>query len=74
MRRTARLDRVVRRREAPALIVIMIVLADRRRLSALRRQPQIRPRLFARLDAGGDENIQRLRLLQRIDRVVADVR
>ena len=41
-------------------------------LPALRRQPQVRPRLLARLDAGGDQNVQRLRLLQRIDRVVAD--
>jgi hypothetical protein len=35
-------------------------------------KPQFRPRLLARLDAGGDQDLQRLRLLERIDRVVAD--
>jgi hypothetical protein len=39
---------------------------------ARRREPQIRPCLFARLDARAHENLQRLRLLERIDRVVAD--
>ena len=29
-------------------------------------------RLLARLDAGADQDLQRLRLLERIDRVVAD--
>src|SRR5208337_5239464 len=35
-------------------------------------QPQLRPRLLARLDAGRDEDLQRLSLLQRVDCVVAD--
>jgi len=37
-----------------------------------RRQPELRSRLFARLDPRPNQQAQRLRLLQRIDRVVAD--
>ena len=48
--------------------MIRIELRDSRRL----RQPQLRPRLVARLHAGVDQDRNRLRLLQRIDRVVAD--
>jgi hypothetical protein len=40
--------------------------------AALRPQSQIRARFLARLDARADQDLQRLRLLQRIDRVVAD--
>ncbi|MFZ1962187.1 MAG: hypothetical protein WAU78_01730, partial [Roseiarcus sp.] len=66
--------RLVRRREPPALVVVVIVLPQptRRRLPALRREPQVGARLLARLDSRADENVQRLRLLQRVDRVVAD--
>jgi hypothetical protein len=41
-------------------------------LPARRRQPQIRARLLAGLDARADQDLQRLRLLERVDRVVAD--
>ena len=41
-------------------------------LRGRRRKPQIRPRLLARLDARADQDLQRLRLLERIDGVVAD--
>jgi hypothetical protein len=39
---------------------------------ALRRKAQIGARLLARLDAGADQDLQGLRLFERIDRVVAD--
>jgi hypothetical protein len=35
-------------------------------------EPQLGPRLVARLDAGRDKDVERLGLLQRIDGVVAD--
>jgi hypothetical protein len=41
-------------------------------VSAGRRKAQIGPRLLARLDARADQDLQRLRLFERIDRVVAD--
>jgi hypothetical protein len=43
-----------------------------RRPARRRPEPQLRPRLLARLDAGVDQDLQRLRLLERIDGVVAD--
>ena len=56
--------------------MIRIELSQRirraRRPRALPGQPQIRSRLLARLDAGVDEDAERLRLLQQIDGVVAD--
>ncbi|MGD0565595.1 MAG: hypothetical protein ABSA66_21245, partial [Roseiarcus sp.] len=70
----AGVDGAVCRREAALFVVVVIILPEPTlcRLPALRRQPQVGARLLARLDAGGDEDVQRLRLLQRIDRVVAD--
>ena len=71
----ARLDRVVGGREPPAFVVIGIELAERRlSLAALRREAQLGAGLGDRLDPRADEDVQRLRLLQRIDGVVADVR
>jgi hypothetical protein len=51
--------------------MVFIVLPEIAALT-LRRQPQIRPCLLARLDPRADQYLQCLRLLQRIDRVVAD--
>jgi hypothetical protein len=67
-------DRAVRRRELPALVVVRVVLRHPLRdgRPARRRKAQVRPRLLARLDAGADQDLQRLCLLERIDRVVAD--
>jgi hypothetical protein len=44
----------------------------RRCCSRCRSEAQVRARLLARIDAGRDQDVERLRLLQRIDRVVAD--
>ena len=44
----------------------------RRCCSRCRSEAQVRARLLARIDAGRDQDVERLRLFQRIDRVVAD--
>jgi hypothetical protein len=63
-----------RRREPPPLVVIRIELPQRRPRLPLAPEPQLRPRLLARLDARGHEDIERLGLLRRVDRLVADMR
>ena len=40
--------------------------------AAVRREPEVRAGLLARLDARADQDLERLRLFERIDRVVAD--
>ena len=57
--------------ELPQWCVLNPALGDRWR-PARRRKPQIRSRLLAGLDARADQDPQRLRLLERIDRVIAD--
>src|ERR1700722_8752766 len=47
-------------------------ICEGRRLHARRPEAEIRPRLLARLDPSAHENVERLRLFERIDRVVAD--
>jgi len=65
--------RIVCRREPTLLVVVRVVLPQShpRHVSA---QPQFGARLLARFDAGRDEDLQRLSLLKRVDRVVADMR
>jgi hypothetical protein len=63
-----RIDRVLDIREPPLLVVIRIELGDPRRPV----EPQLHPRLLARLRPGVDKDRDSLSLLQRIDCVVAD--
>ena len=66
LRRAAGGARPLRCRELPVGRVVMrIVLPQPDALRRFGRQPQIRPRLLACLDPRADENVQRLRLLQR---------
>ncbi len=72
----ARLDRAVRRRKTASLVVIVIILPQgrrrARRFPTPRPKPQVGPGFVARLDAGRHQDVGRLRLLQRVDGVVAD--
>jgi hypothetical protein len=36
------------------------------------RKPEVGARLLARLDAGADQDLQRLRMFERVNRIVAD--
>ena len=61
--------RSFRRREPPPLVVIWIEFPERR--LPLAAEPQLGPRLLARLDPGRHEDVERLGLLQRVDELIS---